>query len=69
MMPELDGLGLIKALRADVGYDLPVAVTAAVIGEETDELIRSGASDVISKPISVDKLSESLAKHQKRKVG
>lgn len=70
MMPEFDGLGLIKALRADVGCDLPViAVTAAVIGEETDELIRSGASDVISKPISVDKLSESLAKHQKRKVG
>ena len=70
MMPELDGLGLIKALRADLGCDLPViAVTAAVIGEETDELIRSGASDVISKPISVDKLCESLDKHQKRKVG
>ena len=69
MMPELDGLGLIKALRTDVGCDLPViAVTAAVIGEETDELFKSGASDVISKPISVDKLSESLAKQQNRKA-
>ena len=70
MMPELDGLGLIKALRADVGCDLPViAVTAAVIGEETDALFKSGASDVISKPISVDKLVESLNKHKDRKVG
>ena len=70
MMPELDGLGLIKALRADVGSDLPViAVTAAVIGEETDALLKAGASDVISKPISVYKLVESLNKHQDRKVG
>ena len=69
MMPELDGLGLIKALRSDVGSDLPViAVTAAVIGEETDTLLKAGASDVISKPISVDKLSESLAKQQNRKA-
>ena len=69
MMPELDGLGLIKALRTDVGCDLPViAVTAAVIGEETDELFKSGASDVISKPISIDKLSQSLAKQHNRKA-
>ena len=69
MMPVLDGLGLIKALRADVGGDLPViAVTAAVIGEETDALLKEGASDVISKPISADKLSESLAKQQNRKA-
>ena len=69
MMPELDGLGLIKALRADLGCDLPViAVTAAVIGEETDALLKAGASDVISKPISADKLSESLAKQQNRKA-
>jgi CheY-like chemotaxis protein len=60
---------LIKAIRADLGCDLPViAVTAAVIGEETDELLKSGASDVISKPISVDKLSESLAKQHNREA-
>ena len=69
MMPELDGLGLIKALHADVGCELPViAVTAAVIGEETNALIIAGASDVISKPITVDKLSESLSKQQNRKA-
>ena len=70
MMPELDGLGLIKALRADLGCDVPViAVTAAVIGEETDALLKAGASDVISKPISLDKLSASLNKLQGLKVG
>ena len=69
MMPELDGLGLIKALRADLACDVPIiAVTAAVIGEETDALLKAGASDVISKPISADKLSESLAKQQSRKA-
>ena len=60
---------MIKALRADVGCDLPViAVTAAVIGEETDALLKAGASNVISKPISVDNLSESLAKQHNRKA-
>lgn len=62
MMPEMNGKTLIKDLRED-GCSTPIiAVTAAVIGEETDELLEAGASAVISKPITLDKLSDVLVK-------
>ena len=53
MMPELDGHGLVKAIR-ESDTQLPViAVTAAVIGQETDQLMAEGATAVLSKPIKV----------------
>ena len=39
MMPNLDGLGLVKAVREQGGTTPIVAVTAAVIGNETQQLL------------------------------
>ena len=61
MMPKLDGHGLVKAIR-ESDTQLPViAVTAAVIGQETDQLMAEGATAVLSKPIKVDELAEVLS--------
>lgn len=62
MMPELDGHGLTKALRQrDTAIPI-IAVTAAVVGEETEEVLRKGANAFISKPISADKLIDTLTR-------
>lgn len=60
MMPNMSGLELTQALRAK-GVDIPIiAVTAAVIGEETDQLLKAGANAVISKPITLERLVAAL---------
>ena len=67
MMPEPDGHGLVKAIR-ESDTQLPViAVTAAVIGQETDQLMAEGATDVLSKPIKMDELAEVLNKNRLEK--
>ena len=59
-MPEKDGYELTKALR-DSGYDKPiVAVTAAMVGHESDKMLEMGASFVLPKPLNADKLKASL---------
>lgn len=61
MMPILDGHALTKSLRAK-GVTTPIiAVTAAVIGEETEQVLAAGANAFIPKPISADKLAETLS--------
>ena len=61
MMPNMSGEALTRALR-ERGETLPIiAVTAAVIGEETDRLQAAGVDRVISKPISVEKLAMALS--------
>ena len=60
MMPEMDGYELTKSLRASDAQTPIIAVTAAVIGEETDSLLRAGANACISKPITPIKLKETL---------
>lgn len=54
MMPELDGFGLLKALRADANTrDLPVLMLSARAGEEARiEGLEAGASDYLVKPFS-----------------
>jgi len=60
MMPEMDGYALTTALRKS-GATMPIiAVTAAVIGDETDQVLQAGADGVISKPITPEKLIEAL---------
>ena len=60
MMPELDGHGLVKAIRA-TGSQIPIiAVTAAVVGDETDSILAYGADAFISKPINPEKLKKVL---------
>lgn len=66
MMPRMSGLELIKSLRGS-GATLPIiAITAAVIGSETDELLAAGANAVISKPITVQKLTETISGFERR---
>ena len=60
MMPELDGFGLTRAIRQQ-GKSTPIiALTAAVLGEETDRIQDLGATAVLSKPIDVNRLMETL---------
>jgi CheY-like chemotaxis protein len=41
-----------------------IAVTAAVIGQETDQLMAEGATAVLSKPIKVDELAKVLSRQK-----
>ena len=50
-MPNMDGRELIRTLRED-GRLLPIiALTAAAIGDEQQELINAGADRVLTKPL------------------
>jgi signal transduction histidine kinase/DNA-binding response OmpR family regulator len=58
MMPELDGFGLLQALRANPATrDLPVMLLSARAGEEARiEGIEAGAEDYLVKPFSAREL-------------
>ncbi|MFT3692520.1 MAG: response regulator [Kofleriaceae bacterium] len=58
MMPEMDGLQAIRALRAEPQYGkLPIiALTAKAMQDDRDRCIAAGANDYIAKPLDVDKL-------------
>ncbi|MBP1204745.1 signal transduction histidine kinase [Duganella sp. 1411] len=59
MMPELDGFGLLAALRDDPATrDIPVMLLSARAGEEARlEGLRAGADDYLVKPFSSRELS------------
>jgi signal transduction histidine kinase len=65
MMPELDGLGLLRALRA--GADtrtLPVVLVSARAGDEAAvEALGVGADDYLCKPFSARELLARVATH------
>ena len=68
-MPELDGYGLVKELRA-AGYTGPVVgLTAATIGTETDLMLQAGADFVISKPIDLLKVQQFLSDYEAQRNG
>ena len=58
MMPKLDGVGLLRALRADpLLRDLPVIMLSARAGEEAKvEGLDAGADDYLTKPFSAREL-------------
>ena len=58
MMPELDGFGLLQAIRTDAALRLiPVILLSARAGEEaTAEGLSAGANDYIVKPFSAREL-------------
>ena len=58
MMPRLDGLGLLKAVRADEALrDIPVVLLSARAGEEARvEGLDAGADDYLVKPFSAREL-------------
>lgn len=59
MMPELDGFGLLKAIREDADLrDLPVIMLSARAGEEARiEGLDAGADDYLIKPFSARELT------------
>jgi len=58
MMPNLDGLGLLAAMRADLSlHDVPVIMLSARAGEEARiEGLNTGADDYVVKPFSAREL-------------
>lgn len=60
MMPVMDGNELSKQLR-NKGYDGPIiAITAAVLGKEIEQLVGSGANKVLSKPLQINVLEQAV---------
>jgi len=59
MMPEIDGFGLLKAIREDAALrDLPVIMLSARAGEEARiEGLDAGADDYLIKPFSARELT------------
>ena len=74
MMPKLDGVGLLRALRADdMTKDLPVIALSARAGEEARvEGLRAGFNDYVVKPFSarelVVRVEAQLARVEVRRV-
>lgn len=60
-MPEMDGYTLARSLRKRDARLPIIGVSAATIGEETDQMLASGADRVIAKPLSVEALLQAYA--------
>ena len=67
MMPELDGFGLVRDLRADADLrEVPVILLSARAGEEARiEGVSAGADDYLVKPFSAGELLARTATHLK----
>lgn len=61
-MPEMDGVELTQILRKNGFQGLIIGATAATIGDQTQKLFDAGCDDVISKPLTKEKLMTSLSK-------
>jgi CheY-like chemotaxis protein len=62
MMPEMDGIEATEILRG-MGYKRPiVALTANVVGGQSNAFLRHGFDDFVSKPINVQVLNTVLCR-------
>jgi two-component system chemotaxis response regulator CheY len=62
-MPEMDGLTLVKQMRADARYEQVtiIMVSSNAVMESIQEALDAGANDFVMKPFSVDALKERIA--------
>lgn len=60
-MPNMNGLELIRQLRATGYTGIIYACSAATLGSEFNDLIDAGANDVFAKPLTLNKLMACLA--------
>jgi signal transduction histidine kinase/FixJ family two-component response regulator len=67
MMPRLDGMSLVRAIRADAELrDLPIIMLSARAGEESKvEGLRAGVDDYLAKPFSARELIARVAANLK----
>lgn len=69
LMPEMDGIGLLRGLKSR-GCTIPVVVVTADIQECTkQECLELGAKDFLNKPINGVSLEAALNKFLKRETG
>jgi len=62
-MPGINGLDLLRTLRKEVEYQIPVIIVTAYSSQEIrDEASELGVKDFISKPFSVESLEKSIKK-------
>jgi two-component system chemotaxis response regulator CheY len=61
-MPEMDGLTLVKQMRADARYGQVtiIMVSSNAVMESIQEALDAGANDFVMKPFSVDALKERI---------
>lgn len=61
-MPEMDGLTLVKQLRADAkfGQVTIIMVSSNAVMESIQEALDAGANDFVMKPFTVDALKERI---------
>jgi len=63
-MPNMDGYELTAALRQRDYTGPIVGISAAVVGDESEQLLEAGADRVVSKPVDIgalERVIESLA--------
>jgi two-component system chemotaxis response regulator CheY len=63
VMPNLDGTGLLKAVKADptISETRVIIITSAGNSAKDEELLEEGAEAIIAKPVSPAKLVAALA--------
>ncbi|NVM78220.1 signal transduction histidine kinase/DNA-binding response OmpR family regulator [Duganella sp. SG902] len=66
-MPVMDGFTATRKIRAELGLKLPViAMTAGVMESEREQCTSAGMDDFIAKPIDVEQMFATLARHLSR---
>ncbi len=71
-LPGIDGMEATKRLRADPRFaDIPIlALTAHAVEGETEKIVASGVSELLTKPIDEDLLIARIASWlEKRRNG
>ena len=61
-LPRMDGKEATRRLRQDPRFrDLPIiAVSAHVVGKQSEEILASGVSALVTKPIDMDELLQTI---------
>jgi signal transduction histidine kinase/CheY-like chemotaxis protein len=65
-MPVMDGFTATRKIRQELGLTLPIiAMTAGVMESEREQCTSAGMDDFIAKPIDVEQMFATLARHLK----